>query len=99
MADAVYEKGAKKGEDTNIVPESPRGEVQLDKNGFELKPQPVVGDPLDPLNWTGAQKHVMLAIVMALCVHFSPNLPFLSGPLGLAYMITAFATSSNRSTC
>ncbi len=35
------------------------------KNGLRLHPQPT-SDPLDPLNWSKAQKNVMLAIVMAL---------------------------------
>ncbi len=42
------------------------GEVQVDKNGFKLFPQPVQGDKLDPLNWTSLQKHGILGIVMAL---------------------------------
>lgn len=38
-------------------------------DGFKLFPQPVAGDPLDPLNWSFAQKHAILAIVMALYVY------------------------------
>lgn len=41
-------------------------EVVLSKDGFKLFPQPVVGDPLDPLNWTFARKHTILAVVMSL---------------------------------
>ena len=33
------------------------------KNGIRLHPQPT-SDPLDPLNWTSLQKHVILSIVM-----------------------------------
>ena len=42
------------------------GEVQVDKNGFKLFPQPVQEDKLDPLNWSTWRKHGILAIVMAL---------------------------------
>lgn len=41
-------------------------EVALGKDGFELFPQPIAGDSLDPLNWSFAQKHIILAIVMSL---------------------------------
>lgn len=41
-------------------------QVFLNKDGFELFPQPVSGDNLDPLNWSFAQKHTILAIIMAL---------------------------------
>jgi hypothetical protein len=41
-------------------------ELFLTKNGLKLFPQPVRGDALDPLNWTFVQKHVILAIIMAL---------------------------------
>lgn len=41
-------------------------ELVLSKDGLPLFPQPVVGDDLDPLNWSVAQKHSILAIVMAL---------------------------------
>ncbi|KAK7976819.1 protein phosphatase [Apiospora arundinis] len=40
-------------------------------DGFKLFPQPVPGDKLDPLNWSFAQKHVILAIVMALYFMFT----------------------------
>ena len=43
-------------------------EVLYDKNGFELFPQPVQDDELDPLNWSPFQKHGILSIVMALWV-------------------------------
>ncbi|UNI21326.1 hypothetical protein JDV02_007325 [Purpureocillium takamizusanense] len=46
-------------------------EVVLGKDGFELFPQPVAGDPLDPLNWSWAQKHCILAIIMALYFMFT----------------------------
>lgn len=42
--------------------------VVLGSDGFKLFPQPIVGDTLDPLNWTTAQKNMVLAIVMALYV-------------------------------
>jgi len=42
------------------------GEILLDSNGFKLFPQPVLGDDLDPLNWTTFRKHTILAIVMSL---------------------------------
>jgi hypothetical protein len=41
-------------------------EVVLSKDGLKLFPQPVLGDDLDPLNWSSAQKHTILAIVMSL---------------------------------
>jgi hypothetical protein len=41
-------------------------EVVLSKDGFPQFPQPVLGDDLDPLNWSSAQKHTILAIVMSL---------------------------------
>jgi hypothetical protein len=40
--------------------------VVLSKDGFKLFPQPVLGDSLDPLNWSFIQKHIILAIVMFL---------------------------------
>lgn len=42
--------------------------VQVTENGLKLFPQPVAGDALDPLNWSSAQKHIILAIIMALYV-------------------------------
>lgn len=41
-------------------------ELVLSKDGLPLFPQPVLGDELDPLNWSKVQKHTILAIVMAL---------------------------------
>jgi hypothetical protein len=35
----------------------------VNKNGIRLHPQPTA-DPLDPLNWSKFQKHVILSIVM-----------------------------------
>jgi len=35
----------------------------VDKNGIRLHPQPT-SDPLDPLNWSGLQKHGIISIVM-----------------------------------
>jgi len=43
-------------------------DVFLGNDGFKLFPQPVAGDQLDPLNWSFAKKHIILAIVMALYV-------------------------------
>jgi len=44
------------------------GIVIPSKDGIQLFPQPIAGDSLDPLNWSGVQKHTILAIVMALSV-------------------------------
>ena len=41
-------------------------DLVLTKDGFPLFPQPVLGDELDPLNWSWVQKHTILAIVMSL---------------------------------
>jgi hypothetical protein len=41
-------------------------EVAMNKDGFKLFPQPVIGDELDPLNWSFVQKHTILSTVMAL---------------------------------
>jgi hypothetical protein len=41
-------------------------ELVLSKDGLPLFPQPVLSDDLDPLNWSSAQKHTILAIVMSL---------------------------------
>jgi hypothetical protein len=41
-------------------------ELVLSKDGLPLFPQPVLGDDLDPLNWSSVQKHSILAIVMSL---------------------------------
>lgn len=43
-------------------------EIVLSKDGFKLFPQPVLGDDLDPLNWSFFQKHVILSIIMAMYV-------------------------------
>ncbi|KAK8085725.1 hypothetical protein PG997_006996 [Apiospora hydei] len=45
--------------------------VFVGEDGFKLFPQPVRGDQLDPLNWSFAQKHVILSIVMALYFMFT----------------------------
>ncbi|KAK7991422.1 Major facilitator superfamily transporter [Apiospora saccharicola] len=45
--------------------------VFVGEDGFKLFPQPVRGDKLDPLNWSFAQKHVILAIIMALYFMFT----------------------------
>lgn len=41
-------------------------ELVLSKDGFPLFPQPVLGDDLDPLNWSSTQKHTILAMVMSM---------------------------------
>ena len=48
----------------SIAPEA--DEVLLSKDGFRLFPQPILGDELDPLNWSFFRKHTILAIVMSL---------------------------------
>lgn len=50
--------------DGSISPET--NELVFSKDGFKLFPQPVAGDDLDPLNWSFAQKHIILAIVMSM---------------------------------
>lgn len=68
-------KEKKSLETTGVSPESiPNGHdhlatdevVFVGEDGFKLFPQPIREDKLDPLNWSFAQKHVILAIVMAL---------------------------------
>lgn len=71
MADLieVNEKAMpKSSDDEKAGIESPLPVPVLAKapDGSDLQPQPVPGDPLDPLNWSSVQKHVILAIVMAL---------------------------------
>lgn len=43
-------------------------EIVTSKDGFNLFPQPVLGDNLDPLNWSFVQKHIILAIIMSMLV-------------------------------
>ena len=69
MADMDYEKKASAIEPvkpSDIESGNVSSEVQVDKNGFKLFPQPVPGDKMDPLNWSTWQKHGILAIVMSL---------------------------------
>ena len=40
-------------------------EIGVIKDGMKTHPQPTA-DPLDPLNWSSAKKHTILAIVMYL---------------------------------
>lgn len=40
-------------------------DIGISKDGLKLHPQPTA-DPLDPLNWSFAKKHTILAIVMYL---------------------------------
>ncbi|EME46480.1 hypothetical protein DOTSEDRAFT_78755 [Dothistroma septosporum NZE10] len=65
--------------------------VLYDKNGFELFPQPIEGDSLDPLNFSSLQKHGILAIVMALYFMFTcvttntvPSFPALQTQFGVS---------------
>lgn len=44
---------------------SPADDVGVVRDGMKLHPQPTA-DPLDPLNWSSAKKHTILAIVMYL---------------------------------
>lgn len=44
---------------------SPPEDIGMVKDGMKLHPQPTA-DPLDPLNWSSAKKHTILAIVMYL---------------------------------
>ncbi|KAK4122188.1 MFS general substrate transporter [Parathielavia appendiculata] len=46
-------------------------EFVLTKDGLRLFPQPVLGDDLDPLNWSSVEKHTILAIVMSLYFMFT----------------------------
>jgi len=41
-------------------------ELATSKDGFKLFPQPIIGDELDPLNWSFVQKHTILSTIMAL---------------------------------
>ena len=45
---------------------TPAEVVFVGDDGIKLVPKPIAGDRLDPLSWSFAQKHVILAIVMAL---------------------------------
>ncbi|KAI6779418.1 MFS transporter [Emericellopsis cladophorae] len=65
-------------------------ELYLTKNGLKLFPQPVREDALDPLNWSFVQKHVILAIIMALYFMFTyittttvPSFPILQEKYGI----------------
>lgn len=42
--------------------------VFVGDDGIQLFPQPITNDRLDPLSWSFAQKHSVLAILMALYV-------------------------------
>ncbi len=65
MAD-VEKKPSTLGLDSNDSVGQATDELVLSKDGLPLFPQPVLGDDLDPLNWSWAQKHTILAIVMSL---------------------------------
>lgn len=62
-AKVISEKAA----DASPAPTAPNVAI-IAKDVFALHPKPVPGDSLDPLNWSSFQKHVILAIVMALYV-------------------------------
>ena len=53
------------GKGTVLGGERQSYDVGLSKDGVRLHPQPTA-DPLDPLNWSFAKKHTILAIVMYL---------------------------------
>lgn len=70
ITDSSGEKGKTAAPTASRDVESVHGhatpEVILSKHGIRLHPQPVVSDPLDPLNWSAWRKHTILAIVMSL---------------------------------
>lgn len=53
------------GKGTILGGERQSYDIGLSKDGVKLHPQPTA-DPLDPLNWSFAKKHTILAIVMYL---------------------------------
>lgn len=61
--DGEPERLAEKG--TILGEERQSYDIALSKDGLKLHPQPTA-DPLDPLNWSFAKKHTILAIVMYL---------------------------------
>ncbi|KAL5403204.1 hypothetical protein PMIN03_010079 [Paraphaeosphaeria minitans] len=71
----MYEMETKKdlGIDTpsQVPTDSAQGEIISSEGGTALHPHPVQDDALDPLNWSSFQKHILLAIVMALYFMFT----------------------------
>ena len=61
--DGEPERLAEKG--TILGEERQSYDIAISKDGLKLHPQPTA-DPLDPLNWSFAKKHTILAIVMYL---------------------------------
>jgi hypothetical protein len=55
----------KEKDETPGQPSAEFGDVLILDNALKLQPTPTL-DPLDPLNWSSAKKHSILAIVMAL---------------------------------
>ena len=75
--DSITDSSGEKGKTTppvsskdveGVVHGHTTSEVILSKHGIRLHPQPVVSDPLDPLNWSAWRKNTILAIVMSLYV-------------------------------
>lgn len=67
----IEKKTDLKHDDQNEKGTQPTGDtanelIVIGRDGFQLFPQPVLKDPLDPLNWSKVQKNSILAIVMAL---------------------------------
>lgn len=58
------------GSNADASPSHETTEFVLSKDGFKLFPQPILGDHLDPLNWSFVQKHIILAIIMSMCVEY-----------------------------
>ncbi|KFG83841.1 putative MFS transporter [Metarhizium anisopliae] len=59
------------GSNADASPSQETTEFVLSKDGFKLFPQPILGDHLDPLNWSFAQKHIILAIIMSIYFMFT----------------------------
>ncbi|KID98765.1 Major facilitator superfamily domain, general substrate transporter, partial [Metarhizium majus ARSEF 297] len=59
------------GSNADASPSHETTEFVLSKDGFKLFPQPILGDHLDPLNWSFAQKHTILAIIMSIYFMFT----------------------------
>ncbi|EXV01499.1 MFS transporter [Metarhizium robertsii] len=59
------------GSNADASPSHETTEFVLSKDGFKLFPQPILGDHLDPLNWSFAQKHIILAIIMSIYFMFT----------------------------
>ncbi|KAK8070188.1 Major facilitator superfamily transporter [Apiospora phragmitis] len=85
MADMEKQKEKEKGLDVAGISKEPGTNghnhliadevVFVGEAGFKLFPQPVRGDELDPLNWSFARKHIVLAIVFHVHVHHHHDRP------------------------